>query len=281
MAAGVVRVHTQIMAEAVREKRHARPVLENLILVSFQNADIQQPLNRDLMRHGMHVIPQDPRPQHPHTHLLHPQHRIVHPPTLGTEPPPYRKRPRHIRRIAPKLRPRIQQQILPPLQPLAILLIMQRRRIPPRRDDRMVRLLPGAVRDAGVQEAALELALVARGPHTAQHIGVCERRDGVGFADEGDFVRVFDDAAFVDGGLEGGEVLGVEGEEGDVVGDLVLDGPDGSGVRGAGGLGAEVGVDLGGGEDGVDVVEGEGFFGREREAGPDYGVRVDGRDEEG
>lgn len=158
---------------------------------------------------------------------------------------------------------------------------MQRRRIPPRRDDRMVRLLPGAVRDAGVQEAALELALVARGPHRAQHIGVRERRDGVGFADEGDFVRVFDDAAFVDGGLEGGEVLGVKGEEGDVVGDLILDGPDRGGVRGAGGLGAEVGVDLGGGEDGVDVVEGEGFFGRERESGPDDGVRVDGRDEEG
>lgn len=107
MAAGVVRVHTQIMAEAVREKRHARSFLENLILVPFQDADTQQPINRDLMRRGMHVIPQHARPQHPHTHLLHPQHLIIHPPTLGTEPPPYRKRPRDIRRIAPILCPRI------------------------------------------------------------------------------------------------------------------------------------------------------------------------------
>lgn len=104
------------------------------------------------------------------------------------------------------------------------------------------------------------------------------RGDGVGVADEGDFVGVFDDAAFVDGGLEGGEVLGVEGEEGDVVGDLVLDGPDGGGGEG---LMTEGGVDFRGGEDGVDVVEGEGVGGGEREAGPDDGVGVDGRDEEG
>lgn len=142
----------------------------------------------------------------------------------------------------------------------------------------MVRLLSAAVRDAGAQEGGFELALVGGGPHGAQHVGVRERRDGVGFADEGRFVGVFDDAAFVDGGLEVGEVFGVEGQEGDVVGDLVRDRPDGGG---GGGLAAERGVDFGGGEDGVDVVEGQGFGGGEREAGPDDGVRVEGRDEEG
>jgi hypothetical protein len=40
-------------------------------------------------------------------------------------------------------------------------------------------------------------------------------------------------------------------------------------------------VDDVGGEDGVDVVQGEGFFGGSGQTGPDYGVGVDGRDEEG
>lgn len=148
----------------------------------------------------------------------------------------------------------------------------------------MVGLLAAAVGNAGLQEDGLELALVAGVSDGAQDGGVGEGGDGVGGAGQGDFVGVFDDAAFVDGGLEGGEVCGVVGEEGDVVGDLVLDGPDCGGGRGGGGggrLAAQGGVDVGGREDGVDVVEGEGFGRGEREAGPDYGVRVDGRDEEG
>ena len=88
--------------------------------------------------------------------------------------------------------------------------------------------------------------------------GVGEGGDGVRFARECDLVAVFGNAACVNGGLESGEVGGGEGEEGDMVGDLVLNGVDG-GV-GDGGR-AEEGVDFGGGEDLVDVVELERFGG--------------------
>jgi hypothetical protein len=42
----------------------------------------------------------------------------------------------------------------------------------------------------------------------------------------------------------------------------------------------EMRVDDIGCENGVDVVEGEGFLGGRGEAGPDYGIGVDGRNEE-
>ena len=279
MAAGVVRVHTQIMAQAVREESDARPVLEDLILVALQDAHLQQPLDRNPVRGGMHLIPHHPRPQHAHADLLHPQHHAVELPTARAEAPPDRKRPRDVRGIAAKLAPGIQQQVLPAVQRLAVFLIVQRRGVGAGGDDGMVGLLPAAVGDAGLQEDGLELALVAGVAHGAQHGRVRERADGVGAAREGDFVAVFDDPALVDSWLEGCEVRRVEGEEGDVVGDLVWDGPDRGRPRRR--LAAEGGVDFGGGEDGVDVIELEGFGRGEREAGPDDRVRVDGRDEEG
>ncbi|KAI9881815.1 MAG: hypothetical protein M1823_006473, partial [Watsoniomyces obsoletus] len=83
---------------------------------------------------------------------------------------------------------------------------------------------------------------------------VREGGDLVGFADQGDFVGVFDDAAFVDGGSQGIEVCAGEGEESCLRGDLFRDAVDGGGLRGA--EGGEGRVDFVGEFDGVDVVFG-------------------------
>ncbi len=262
MSPGIMRIQAQIMAQPMRKKRHTGPIHENLLLIPLQDANLHQPLNSNLMGHGMNIIPQHAGLQHPRTNLLHPRHDIVNPSTLVTKPAGNRKRPRDIRRIASILAPRIQQQIQPALQVLVVLLIVQRRGIRPGRHDGVVCLLSTPVRDTLLQEHRFQFPLVSRVSDGLQDGRVCQRRNRVRFARESDFVVVFDDAAFVDGGLESCEVLGVEGEEGDVVGDLVADGPDG-GVGGRGRVAAEEGVQFCRGEDGVDVVEGEGFGGGE------------------
>lgn len=139
----------------------------------------------------------------------------------------------------------------------------------------MVRLLPTPVGDASLQKDSLELALVARMLHLPQHGRVGEARDVVGFANQGNLILVFDDAALVNGVLDGGKVFLVEGEEGDVVGDLVLNRPDGR-VRGLRvGCAAEEGVDFVRREDFVDVVDLEGFGGGEGKARPYDAVASD------
>lgn len=62
-----------------------------------------------------------------------------------------------------------------------------------------------------------------------------------------------------------------------MIADLVCDGPDGGSGAGV----CKGGVDFFCGLDIVYVVEGEGFFFGEGEAGPDYGVGLDWWDEEG
>lgn len=99
--------------------------------------------------------------------------------------------------------------------------------------------------------------------------------------DGGDFVAVFDHAASVDGGVERGEVGGLEGSEiktDDRGRDLGCDREEGgamalrqrSKMRGEGSRR----------KDRVDVEFGQGVGGRERETRPDHRVRVDGGDEE-
>lgn len=123
----------------------------------------------------------------------------------------------------------------------------------------MIRLFPAPVCYASLQKHRLQLPFVVRLLDGFQHSRVREGRDGIRFARKGDLVGVFDDAAFIDGFLGRGEIFVVKGEEGDVIGDLVLDSPD-SGVGDFGlGFAVEEGVDLGGGEHVVDVAEVERF----------------------
>jgi len=92
--------------------------------------------------------------------------------------------------------------------------------------DAAVGLLAAAVGDAGADEGAHELALVGGVAGEAHDVCVRVRGDGVGVADEADFVGVFCHAAAFDGGFEGVEIGFGEGGEGDVGGDLWADGVD-------------------------------------------------------
>ena len=92
-----------------------------------------------------------------------------------------------------------------------------------------------------------------------QHGGMGDGGYGVGFSGESDFVVVFHDPAFLDSFLDPRKVLVSESEEGDMIRHLPLDRPDGGGAWGR--FGGEVGVQLGGGKDGIDVVALESFGG--------------------
>ena len=84
-------------------------------------------------------------------------------------------------------------------------------------DDGVVGLVLCVALEAGFEEDGFELGLVA-GLGSGFHDGdVAFGGDGVGFAEEGDFVVGFGDAAGFDGELEEVEGLLLVGEEGDVV----------------------------------------------------------------
>ena len=69
-------------------------------------------------------------------------------------------------------------------------------------EDAVVGLVFCAGGDAGGYECGFEVLLIFRVGDRAEDVGVGAGRDGVGVAEEGDFVGVFCDTAFVDGGVE-------------------------------------------------------------------------------
>lgn len=69
---------------------------------------------------------------------------------------------------------------------------------------------------------------------------MCDRRDLICFYRKSDFVLIFDSSTFFDSRFEEREVFRIEFEEGDVVADLILDGP----YRRIRALMCEVGVDF-------------------------------------
>jgi hypothetical protein len=98
-------------------------------------------------------------------------------------------------------------------------------------------LVAGTEGHAAGDEDGFEFAFVFGLANGAEDVEVREGGDVVGAADEGNFVGVFDDAAFFDGGAEVGDVeLGGAGEGGRVR-DLLVDCKDGlGGVRGEEGV---------------------------------------------
>ena len=261
-AARVMRVHAQVVPQAVREKRHARALREDVRLSPLQDPQTEQALDRDLVRPRVHGVPHHARRDQRRALPLHPQHDVVHRPALRREAAPHGERPRDVGGIAAPLGARVQQQVQLPGQRRVVPLVMQRRGVGARGDDGVVGLLAGAERDAALEEDGVELALVGRAQHGAQHGGVGGGGDGVGVADERDLVRVFHHAAGVDGGFEPRGVGALEGEEGDCVGDLRGDGPRAAaGAVGAGIVRSQDRVDVGGEADVVDVVELESLRG--------------------
>lgn len=130
---------------------------------------------------------------------------------------------------------------------------MQRRGRRPAGHDRVVRLLPRAIRNRLLEEQGLELALVCRCLDCFQDRSVCNGRDCIGLLGQRDLVFVLDHAAFLDGLFKQREVLVFELEERDVVRYLVGNSPHGAIVRGP----RQRRSDLVGRQDGVDVVLGE------------------------
>lgn len=102
-----MRVHAQVVSQPMREERHTCPFLKDFLFFTFQDPNVQQPLNRNPMRLRMHIVPHHPLRQHLRTLPLHLQHNIINLPTLAAKRPLDRKCPRDIRRIAPKLATRI------------------------------------------------------------------------------------------------------------------------------------------------------------------------------
>ena len=117
------------MPQPVWEKCHARPILEDLDRITPEDAQLQKPLDRDLMRPRVHIIPHHALLEHLRTLLLHAEHQVVDLPAFVVELPTDGERPRDIRRVALVFPRSIQQQIPPPPRLLVVLLVMQRRRI--------------------------------------------------------------------------------------------------------------------------------------------------------
>src|SRR5271156_6480435 len=98
----------------------------------------------------------------------------------------------------------------------------------------MVGLLSAAIGNTCANELCLELSLVAGRLCELDDSSVSECRYRVSFAKQGDLVRVFDDAAGVDGFVEDVEIGGGEAEESGLIRDLVRDGVDGRRLVGKG-----------------------------------------------
>lgn len=92
---------------------------------------------------------------------------------------------------------------------------MQRSGVGARGEDGAVRLVAGAEGHAAGDEDGFEFALVLRLSNSTEDVEVGKRGNVVGATNEGDFVGIFDDAAFFDGGAEVGDVkVGGAGEGG-------------------------------------------------------------------
>lgn len=103
---------------------------------------------------------------------------------------------------------------------------MQRRSVGAGRDNRRIRHADAAVGSTALDKQGGQLSLVSGVFGGFEHGFVADAGELVGFADHGDFVFVLDDAALFDGGAEVGHVFGIEAEEGDFVGDVLVNGID-------------------------------------------------------
>ena len=160
MPTRVMRVHAQVMPQPMREKRHARPALENLRLLPPEDAQLQESLDGDLMRPRMHMVPHYALREHFRTLLLHAKNNIVDLPAFPIELSADGECPRDVCRVTVVFPACVEQEIPPPRHALIVFLVVQRRRILARRHDGMIGLLPASVRNAALQKYRFQFALV-------------------------------------------------------------------------------------------------------------------------
>lgn len=109
---------------------------------------------------------------------------------------------RDIGAVALIFRARVDEDVAAAVEGLVVVLVVQRRCVLAGAEDAVVGLVFGARGDAAGDEGGLEVLFVAGGGDGAEDGGVGAGGDGVGVAEEGDFVGVLCDAAVFDCGLE-------------------------------------------------------------------------------
>jgi len=181
--ARIMRVHSEIVSQAVREKRNAGPRGKDVLRHALQDPQPQQARDGHAVRVRMHVVPAHASPQHRDALLLHPQHDIVDGGALGAEGARDGERARDVRRVARDLGAGVEQQVQLARERLVVADVVQGRGGGAGGDDGVVGLVAGAALDAGFQEQRLEVALVGGGRHGPHDGGVGGGRDGVGVAD--------------------------------------------------------------------------------------------------
>jgi len=109
--ARIMRVHPEIVSQAVGEKRNAGPRGKDVLRHALQDPQPQQAHDGHAVRVRMHVVPAHASPQHRDALLLHPQHDIVDGGALDAEGAREGERARDVRRVARDLGASVEQQV--------------------------------------------------------------------------------------------------------------------------------------------------------------------------
>jgi hypothetical protein len=297
-----VRVHAEVVSQAVGEESCASASLENLLGVTLQDTHLEQTVDGDLVGCEVDVVPVLAGLDLGHGVELHLVDNVVdlarlfgefaiegegsclddisqcsQLPTISTNgklTDSY-----NIRGIVAPLRTSVNEQIGLALKGCIVVHVVQSSSSGAGGENRVVGHLLCAVSDTPLEERGLELLLIGRRLGPLHNGLVRQAGDVVCLPDQGHLVLVLGNTGGLDTLLEDLEILVLEVGEGDVVGDLVLDGEDGRrGVRGS--EARECRVHVRGVLDLVDVVLGEGVIDADGQARPDDIVRVDRGDEQ-
>ena len=82
-------IHSQIVTQAMREKRDAGPGLENGIFIPFKDAQGEETFNCDLMSGEMDIVPDNALLEHVCTDILHFGHDVIDRSAFRAEFPRY------------------------------------------------------------------------------------------------------------------------------------------------------------------------------------------------
>jgi hypothetical protein len=77
VASCVVSVHTEVVAQAMREEGSAGASLEDLVLVALENTSLEQTVNGNLVGKKMDVVPEDARLEDLYALFLHLEDGLV------------------------------------------------------------------------------------------------------------------------------------------------------------------------------------------------------------
>lgn len=227
MAARIVRIHAEVVAQTVREegRRDARckKILCGVGIV--QDAELQEPSDGDLVRGNVNIVPEYIFTQHVRALLLHLEHEVVDGQAVRGEFAVDRVRPRDIRCVAVILATGIEEEVeRAGSHGLVVVHVMQRRSVGARCYDRRVSLVAAAISDTALEEESLEFPFVFRVLDGFHDGTMGDAGDDIGLAYQGYFEIVFDDTALLDCFFQQGEVFRGGGGEGDVRRDLLLNG---------------------------------------------------------